>query len=303
METSQPLVTIAIPTYNRERWLGRSIDSALHQNYANVELLVLDNASSDGTRAICERYASDNLRITYVRAAENLGSTANFSAGLDRASGHFFMWLGDDDWIDPTYVSACVAELRKDPSLALVSGGTNYYRAGEHINSGRCFELMQPTPWRRVVSYYRNVVDNSAFYGVMRTAQLRAIGIRNVRAWDWIVIANIAALGKLKVLSSVAVHRELGGASSDPKAIAESQRLRAFQARFPKSAVVANVWWDIFSAGVGFKQFRGVRRFVLATMSSLVVASRFGYVYAHAFARRVSKLFSVSWPGKSEQQG
>ena len=96
-----PKVSIGIPTFNRADLLRRSIESALGQDYPNIEVLVSDNASTDETPAICQGLGD---RIKYFRQSINLGPLTNFSKVLEMASGEFFMWLGDDDWIDASYV-------------------------------------------------------------------------------------------------------------------------------------------------------------------------------------------------------
>jgi len=91
-------VTIALPTFNGEHLLGRAIDSVLRQTYRNWELTISDNASTDGTRAVCERAAASDERITYVRQPVNLGMTGNFAFLAEVSSGPYFMYLGNDDW-------------------------------------------------------------------------------------------------------------------------------------------------------------------------------------------------------------
>ena len=138
-----PKVSIGIPTYNRADLLRRSIESALGQDYPNIEVLISDNASTDNTPDICWFYLNTcGSRIKYVRQPVNLGATANFSKVLEMASGEFFMWLGDDDWIDTSYVRSCVQELLSDPTLALVSGSPQYYRSGVPVFDGRWFNLL-----------------------------------------------------------------------------------------------------------------------------------------------------------------
>src|SRR4029078_4573899 len=108
MDHTQPLVSIGIPTYNRGSLLHRSIDSALNQDFENIEIVISDNASTDETPQVCLSYAAKDRRIKYIRQTTNLGPTTNFNEVLKHASGVFFMWLGDDDWIDTSYVRTCV---------------------------------------------------------------------------------------------------------------------------------------------------------------------------------------------------
>ena len=114
MKRSLPLVTIGIPTYNRASLVGRAIDSALAQDYPQLEIVVSNNASADGTEEACLARVAADSRLRYVQQDRNIGATRNFEEVLRLASGDYFMWLGDDDWIDPNYVRLCLDVLADD---------------------------------------------------------------------------------------------------------------------------------------------------------------------------------------------
>src|SRR5262245_59783346 len=130
MNQRHPLVSIGIPTYNGASSIHRTIESALHLDFPHLEIIISDNASTDDTARICEAYQARDKRIKCFRQETNTGPTNNFNEVLRRASGTFFMWLGDDDWIDASYVRLCVAHLQNDPSFSLIGGTPHYYRNG-----------------------------------------------------------------------------------------------------------------------------------------------------------------------------
>ena len=102
-----PLVTIGIPTYNRaDGYLKDAIESALNQTYANLEIIISDNCSSDDTGLIVESF--NDPRIKYYRHNENIGANNNFNFCLKKASGIFFLLLHDDDLIDEDFVELCM---------------------------------------------------------------------------------------------------------------------------------------------------------------------------------------------------
>ena len=147
MSSPKLLVTIGIPTYNREGLVGRAIESALAQDYPDIEIVISDNCSSDGTSRICEQFAARYPQIRYVHQATNLGATRNFQSVLDLAAGSYFMWLGDDDHIDPNYVSATLQRLQHDPGAALVSGLAHDDRGDRLIFTGRKFTISGGAWW------------------------------------------------------------------------------------------------------------------------------------------------------------
>lgn len=119
-----PKVSIMIPTYNRAKFLVEAIDSALAQDYPDIEVIVSDNASSDNTSEIVKPYLSDK-RFRYFRNDENIGLEANWKKLLyEYATGNFGKLLNDDDYlIDNTHISKAVA-IMLDNSIDIVFSGS-----------------------------------------------------------------------------------------------------------------------------------------------------------------------------------
>ncbi|AGB38753.1 glycosyltransferase family 2 protein [Natronococcus occultus] len=106
-----PLVSVVIPTYNRIDLLPKAIDSALRQTYNNLEIIVVDDCSTDGTRELLEeRYESE---IQYLRHEKNRGGSAARNTGIEAASGEYIAFLdSDDEWL-PQKVEKQVARLEE----------------------------------------------------------------------------------------------------------------------------------------------------------------------------------------------
>jgi glycosyltransferase involved in cell wall biosynthesis len=103
---SEPLVSIIVDNYNYARFLPQSIESALAQTYARVEVIVVDDASTDGSRKVIERYAQ---RVMPVLLRTNGGQAASFNAGFRASRGDIVMFLDADDWLYPQAVERVVA--------------------------------------------------------------------------------------------------------------------------------------------------------------------------------------------------
>ncbi|MBG0777358.1 MAG: glycosyltransferase family 2 protein [Desulfovibrionaceae bacterium] len=118
-----PRVTIMIPTYNQARYVGRAVESALAQDWENLEVVVGDDASTDATAEVLAPYLGDR-RVRYFRNEKNLGRVANYRADLyDRATGDWAMNLDGDDWLtNPGYVSRAMSIVARNPGVALVFG-------------------------------------------------------------------------------------------------------------------------------------------------------------------------------------
>lgn len=110
-----------MPVYNGADHLAETLDSILGQTYADFELIICDNASTDATEDICRRYAARDGRIRYVRHERNLGASPNFNKTFELARGEFFKWAAHDDPLAPTYLEACVKVFDESPeSVVLV---------------------------------------------------------------------------------------------------------------------------------------------------------------------------------------
>jgi len=91
--TTIPTVSIGMPVYNGGKYIREALDSLLKQSFSDFELIISNNASTDGTEAICCEYADWDSRIRYVLQPENLGPAANFHYVLGEAQGKYFMWV------------------------------------------------------------------------------------------------------------------------------------------------------------------------------------------------------------------
>lgn len=92
-------ISIIVPVYNTSEYLEQSIDSILLQSYQNIELLLVDDESTDGSGAICDRYADEDARVRVIHQ-KNGGCTAASLTGLEAASGEYCMFIDSDDYVD-----------------------------------------------------------------------------------------------------------------------------------------------------------------------------------------------------------
>jgi glycosyltransferase involved in cell wall biosynthesis len=109
-----PELIIGMPVYNGVTFITQAIESIRNQTFTGWALVISDNASTDGTRDICERFCSQDSRIRYCRQERNIGAPANFKFLLDQAGSPFFMWAASDDLWHPEFVSAAISLLKKD---------------------------------------------------------------------------------------------------------------------------------------------------------------------------------------------
>jgi glycosyltransferase involved in cell wall biosynthesis len=113
--TDTPLVSVVIPTYNQARYLGDCIDSVLDQSYPAIEIVVVDDGSTDATPDVLATYGD---RITRFRQS-NLGAANALNRGIRASRGAFVCWLSSDDAFTPDKIARQVAAFAADPSLGL----------------------------------------------------------------------------------------------------------------------------------------------------------------------------------------
>ena len=135
VSVNDPLVTIAIPTFNRASWLRDCVRAALAQSYQRLEVVVSDNASTDETAAVLDEFSDRRLRV--VRQRENIGPTPNWNACLAQAKGDYIVFLPDDDRISPWLLERCIALIRSEPQIPVIMALGHGYLAAEWSHAAR----------------------------------------------------------------------------------------------------------------------------------------------------------------------
>jgi hypothetical protein len=113
------LVSVGLPVFNGENYLAEAIGSVLGQSFEDFELIVSDNASTDGTQAIAQGFARRDRRVRYVRNPRNLGAGPNYTRTVALARGRYVKWLAHDDRIAPAYLARTVVAMEARPDLVL----------------------------------------------------------------------------------------------------------------------------------------------------------------------------------------
>lgn len=270
-----PLVSIGLPTFNRAESVRATIKSVLAQDYANLEVVISDNASTDQTQSLCEEYCAIDKRIRYIRQPINLGMIGNFREVLSRSTGEYFMWVSDDDSLDPSYVRRCLEVSSTRPDVSLVCGVPIYCEIDKPAFEGVRVDLQQTSPRARVLAFYNQVNDNGTFYGLARREILLANPLPTVLGGDWLMIASLAYLGKILTLEDIAIYRSSRGASADVRSLARNYGLSAKKSRQPHKAIAINVARDIARSSEAYRSLNILARLALAGKCALVVRRRF----------------------------
>jgi glycosyltransferase involved in cell wall biosynthesis len=194
-----PRATVGIPVYNGEKYLPAALASVREQDEPDIEIVISDNASTDGTEAICRAAAAEDPRIRYHRQEVNRGGAWNFNHLVELASTPYFTWAAADDIRRPEFVRRCLEVFAaSDPSTVLVYPRTRIIdaegRITEDLNDAD-LACDEPTPHQRM-RHFLTAQAAHIFYGLHRTEVLRSTrGIRPVVGNDMVLLAELACRG------------------------------------------------------------------------------------------------------------
>lgn len=113
-ENQLPLVSVIIPCFNREKYISDAIDSCLNQSYKNIEIIVVDDGSTDGSVKLIESKYHNKLKLIVQK---NQGSASARNTGLFAAKGEFLIFLDSDDWLSHDLIEAHIRTLAKWPEV------------------------------------------------------------------------------------------------------------------------------------------------------------------------------------------
>ncbi len=191
-----------MPVYNGSKWIGDAIESILEQSFTDLELIIADNVSTDGTEAICRSAAARDARVKYHRNSTNIGLYRNFDRVFELASGTYFKWAADSDFCLEGFFEKCVAALEDRPDVVLAYpraylllwGPDGKEVAVEYYED---FNLQDDRPSERFSKYLDRERINNVMHGIIRASALRKTSlIRPMPASDISMIAELSLLGK-----------------------------------------------------------------------------------------------------------
>jgi len=174
--------------YNGEKYIGESLDALLGQTYEDFELIISDNASTDGTAAICHSYQRLDSRIRYVRQPRNIGSAVNHSFVFTQARGELFKWAAADDLYARDLLERCVAVLDENPQVVLAHSWTAAVDDDGKLTQALRYPLATDAPaaperFRSMLfgsgEDDRGLIRADDQYGVIRSAVLRKVAPQN----------------------------------------------------------------------------------------------------------------------------
>ena len=171
-------ITVIVPVYNVENYLRKCLDSIMGQTYKNIEIIVVNDGSTDASGQICQEYTQIDNRIVYIEK-ENAGLSAARNTGLNNMSGDYVTFVDSDDWIEQDYIETLykkIVEYQADIAVG------NYYSYNED----------EETYYFHIYgnSYYEKVYDNiSIFENLYESQEMKSFAL--ISAWGKLYKAKL----------------------------------------------------------------------------------------------------------------
>ena len=171
-------ITVIVPVYNVENYLNKCLDSIIKQTYKNLEIIVVNDGSTDNSGTICREYAQKDDRIVYIEK-ENGGISDARNAGLDRMTGTYVTFVDSDDWVELDYVETLYKKIIEYQADIVVG---NYYSFNESEGMFY-FHILGD-------SYYEKVYDNiSIFENLYESQEMKNFAL--ISAWGKLYKARL----------------------------------------------------------------------------------------------------------------
>ena len=198
-------IVIGMPVYNAANFVEQSIRSILKQTHRDFIVLILDNASTDATKQICEDFAASEERVFYSRNPQNIGALQNFERVRQIApASEFFRWQAHDDLVAPDYLEKTIAALRTDPDAVLAhchsASIDEHGQVGAEI-ADHGHMLASSSPATRLAAFSIRKSRCLEFFGVYRRKVLDSMGPVGIyHSSDQAFLSEIAIMGKVIVV-------------------------------------------------------------------------------------------------------
>lgn len=252
--TDRPLVSIGMPLRNADEFLEEALEELVGQTYANLEIILSNNNSTDRTREICQAFAARDKRIRYFEQDRTLSGPDNFQFVWTKATGLYFMWAAHDDRHDLDYVETLVDALDAHPEAALVfSDAADFadHRTRELLPLNYPFETDRTTPFFDKIKV---PIRSTHFYGLYRRAVLdRWYWHDTDFSWDQMVLAFVATQGDIKRVPGTMFYYYRPG-----KSVQQRSKENAYRGLLPFPGLRRA--WALVKAGVHGEALNGRRR-------------------------------------------
>jgi len=193
--TALPFISIITPSFNQAKFIERTIQSVLGQDYPRIEYIIVDGGSTDGSVNVIQKYAG---RLAWWVSEPDKGQTDAINKGFSRATGDILAWINSDDTYNPGAISQAVKYLVENPEVGLVYADCNFIDEDDQV-IGK-FNAAQ-TDYRRLREGYVHIPQQTMFFRAKYWQELGPLDPSFYFAMDYDLWTRIAARAPFKYLA------------------------------------------------------------------------------------------------------
>jgi glycosyltransferase involved in cell wall biosynthesis len=215
-----PKISVGLPVYNGEKYLAGALNSLIHQDFEDFELIISNNASTDRTDAICRDFAARDARIRYYSSETNIGASPNYNRVFHLARGEFFKWASHDDECHPSLLRRCLERFAEGPASAvLVFSKAEIIDevAGTRFPSPDAVASVSSRPSTRFATVLAHIDFVNALWGLIRSDALRRTRLMGCLEADRVLLGELSMLGQLIEIPEVLYYQRRHQASAMAK--------------------------------------------------------------------------------------
>lgn len=177
------MISVIVPVYNSKDYIGKCVDSIISQSYKDIEVILVDDGSTDGSEALCDKYAQDDKRVKAVHSA-NKGPSSARNIGLSNSKGDLIMFLDSDDYLEPNALCTLVGKYQEHGTDIVIGNfrtfSNNAYGAG-HKGTFESDTLMMPNDVMNYALSYLNAPNRATLFAYSWGRLFKASVIRENR--------------------------------------------------------------------------------------------------------------------------
>lgn len=189
MEFDKKMVSVVIPVYQSKNYLAYCMESVLNQTYKNMEIILVDDGSDDGSEELCEKYSHGYSNIFCIHQ-NNKGVSSARNTGIDKANGEYIVFVDSDDYIEPEYLAHAVWELENEQADMYLCGYQSVTRNGA-VKEIKYYPSINDGVWKRdemnriVMRLFNSSTLHAIGTKVYKKSIIKKNGIRFNREWNY----------------------------------------------------------------------------------------------------------------------
>ena len=224
------LISVGIATFNRLEMLKKALNSVMNQTYKDIEILIADNHSTDGTEEYCLECAKKDKRIKYFRHEKNIGMYENGIFLLNQIKTEYYLSLCDDDWVSDNFIEETIKHLQNSKVACMSSDIILYDKDYKIMQKCKTKSICQKSYFERMKRYPKAIWDLKACCCIMNTDCVREI-LKDTKTRfceDQIIGLKYLYMGKMPVINNAIYHKLHNGCTKDLDTLKSTFNLNDF---------------------------------------------------------------------------